>query len=141
MFSTDGGRNIIFGLTSGRRPDPTSLPSAHLSILSKSASQPRVHQFLLLVDFLLHYLFVTVSHLREMMRLSSEMPDIQIGSIYRGRSKPLGFSLTPSAQECLVQASLINGVQTLSVHFVLEMLSIITLYTGRRARQPGLQYT
>ncbi len=63
-----------------------------------------------------------------------EVFDVDAPSVYRGRSDPGDLSLDPSAQECLVQASLINGVLPLLVfHLVFEMRIIQGHYLYRTA--------
>ncbi|KLO12760.1 hypothetical protein SCHPADRAFT_904810 [Schizopora paradoxa] len=49
--------------------------------------------------------------------------------VYRGRSDPANLSLDPSPQECLIQASLINGVQALTscatIGLVIQLFVVI----------------
>ncbi|KLO08565.1 hypothetical protein SCHPADRAFT_605159 [Schizopora paradoxa] len=58
---------------------------------------------------------------------SSSGDDLELSSVYRGRSDPKDLSLNPSPQECLIQASLINGVLPLTacttLGIVVQLLS------------------
>ncbi|KLO12757.1 hypothetical protein SCHPADRAFT_399713 [Schizopora paradoxa] len=62
--------------------------------------------------------------------------------VYRGRSDPFDLSVDPSAQECLVQASLINGVQAMTscatIGVVIQLFCI--LKNTQREKSGGLLF-
>lgn len=108
------GRVHFSGVASGRRPDSASRTRAHHRLCSECSSQSCLPQLLLLVDRLFHHLFSAVSALSR-TTVTCNSVYRRCFSVYRGRSDPVSLTLAPSANECLIQASLINSVQPLWV--------------------------
>lgn len=109
-FSSTIGREAFFGHPSHGGTNTSTYLRSHHPLLEESNSQCRFRQLLHVMDFFLHNLLSPVSRLQ--CNVASIYSHLH-RRVYRGRSTDDLLSLNPSADTCLIQTGLINGVQAL----------------------------